>query len=324
MRRTVAAIVLLAAVSLRGEILNVTRADDDRLPGSLRWAIEQSNALPGGDEIRITGPLTIQPKSALPPLRDTVLLIGLATHEVAIDGVDAGVANGIAGLAPGVMIHGIRVIRFNGAGLEVYGDRSVVSDCIVRDNAGDGIVAGSGAWVSNNRIDANRNGIRVEGPGAVVVANTIGFEAGNRENGIWVTASASKALIGEMPSSAGIGSMIPHTNWIYRSGAHGVLVDGTQIIVGGNVIGARGKGNALHGIFSRGNARIAANDTSFNGRAGIAFMKSGSVETIYGCCNGGLLLDIGADGPTPNDPGDLDDVPNAPRILWGLESARRG
>ena len=87
-----------------------------------------------------------------------------------------------------------------------------------------------------------------------------------------------------------------------------------------NVSGTTPIGNGLHGILitsegpSSGPAgnRIEGNTIAFNGGDG--------VFSSVGCCNqiksnsifsnGGLGIDLGPDGVTPNDPGDADSGPN--------------
>ena len=76
------------------EVLRVTRTADDGGEGSLRWAIERSNASPGRFRIEIAldgpAPHVIKPASALPPIKGPVTIEGTAWKQsgdfVAIDG----------------------------------------------------------------------------------------------------------------------------------------------------------------------------------------------------------------------------------------------
>src|SRR5581483_1192973 len=76
--------------------------DKDQGPGTLRWAIAQSNAQPGDNRIEIDGsrskPFVIQVKSLLPPLKGPVRLAGLARPRP--DG----------GQSPGVILDGRALI----------------------------------------------------------------------------------------------------------------------------------------------------------------------------------------------------------------------
>lgn len=62
------------------DVLRVTRSTDGDLPGTLRWAIEESNARPGVQQIlfakRGTEPLVVQPMSLLPSISDAVVIDG--------------------------------------------------------------------------------------------------------------------------------------------------------------------------------------------------------------------------------------------------------
>ncbi len=65
--------------------LRVDRFEDDREPGSLRWAIEISNADPGPNRIEISAPEVGQPlirlNSPLPPIKGPLAIIGTAWQQ---------------------------------------------------------------------------------------------------------------------------------------------------------------------------------------------------------------------------------------------------
>ncbi len=66
---------IMAGNPLSADTFNVTSASDGGSPGTLRWAILQANATPGGDTINLgSGTITLQ--SALPDLGGTVLIQG--------------------------------------------------------------------------------------------------------------------------------------------------------------------------------------------------------------------------------------------------------
>jgi 3-dehydroshikimate dehydratase len=95
--RAVAAVMLLAAAvapvvhatqpgSPAGRVLRVTSAADDATTGTLRWAIESSNATPDRETITLD-PIVIALKSPLPMIKGPVLIEGAAwgrTGEFAI------------------------------------------------------------------------------------------------------------------------------------------------------------------------------------------------------------------------------------------------
>ena len=104
----------------------------------------------------------------------------------------------------------------------------------------------------------------------------------------------------------------------------GIRIDGGNgNIITGNIIGSdqRGTnriGNVLDGILLTGGAsdnRIGPDNLiAFNGRNGVALdPNAGSGNTIFSnriVFNGLLPIDLGNDGPTPNDPDDPDAGPN--------------
>ena len=107
---------------------------------------------------------------------------------------------------------------------------------------------------------------------------------------------------------------------INRFQGNGVVISGqwnsvAQCYIGTDATGAAaGPGNGGYGILITGsNNLVAENTIAFNGRDGIA-VASASVgntaapNSIFS--NTGLGIDLGADGPTPNDLGDIDDGAN--------------
>src|SRR5262249_39726535 len=115
-------------------------------------------------------------------------------------------------------------------------------------------------------------------------------------------------------------------NVISGNQQYGILLDraGTATsVIQGNWIGLDGNGaalgNGLDGVRIQGGARTntvggpaagAGNVIAFNGGAGVAVTGTTSTgNSIRGnsiFSNAGLGIDLGADGVTPNDPGDGD------------------
>ena len=94
------------------ETVRVTRTGDDRLEGSLRWAIERNNTAPGRFRIEIdpegAAPLVIRPASLLPAIKGPVRIEGGPWKRtgvlVAIDGsgfIEDKGQRTCAGAAPG-------------------------------------------------------------------------------------------------------------------------------------------------------------------------------------------------------------------------------
>src|SRR5688500_14496595 len=71
---------LLSAQSARppeiGRVLRVTSSADDGTAGTLRWAIETSNASPAPDRIELAVDAAIAPEAPLPPIKGPVQIIG--------------------------------------------------------------------------------------------------------------------------------------------------------------------------------------------------------------------------------------------------------
>lgn len=100
---------------------------------------------------------------------------------------------------------------------------------------------------------------------------------------------------------------------------NGVVISGewntlSQCYVGTDETAAAGSGNGGHGILITGDNNLVADSVvAFNAGDGVA-VASGSVgnslapNTIFS--NAGLGIDLGDDGPTPNDTSDVDDGAN--------------
>src|SRR3954453_10157124 len=93
-RGTIAVVLLLTSTMHAGaqnattatpQVLRVTRYVDDSNEGSLRWAIERSNAAPGRFRIEIgangTAPYVIKLASPLPPIKGPVQIEGVAWNK---------------------------------------------------------------------------------------------------------------------------------------------------------------------------------------------------------------------------------------------------
>jgi hypothetical protein len=292
----------------------------DAGPGSLRQAILDAEAATpfGVDTIAfaIPGPgaggvHTIRPLSPLPALTqqttlDATTQPGYAgTPRIEIDGSSAGA--GADGLvvdvdivrydAPVAVVRGLAVGNFSGAGIRI--------DCL-------------GARLAANHIGADASGTRAA-PNGVGVHVTAGYDGGH-VNQIGTAAPADR-------------------NVISGNRTHGLLVgrgvdaagrDPGYNRVAGNYIGTAADGAAPLGNGGDG-VRIAdgaaaavgfdplytvtgtENVIAHNGGSGVAVLGAAGpnfagLNSIHS--NGGLGIDLGADGVTPNDPLDADAGPN--------------
>jgi titin len=197
---------------------------------------------------------------------------------------------------------------FGGVGLEV-GAATLIG----------GTAAGAGNLISGN----GRYGIRVNaGGGYTVQGNRIGTDVtgtrplGNGEFGVSVESSGGNLIGGPAP---GAGNVIAAT-------ATGLSINAEQNTVQGNwigtdVTGAVRLGNGV-GVFLTFRDKVIGgtgpgegNTIAYNTGAGVVVdaADSGTGNRIRGNSihsNGGLGIDLGGDGVTPNDPGDADDGPN--------------
>ena len=196
-----------------------------------------------------------------------------------------------------------------------------------------GTEAGAGNIISNNAGD----GIRVRGQGTVIQGNLIGTDVtgtvamGNLRNGIRIRSANN--IVGGITPGAG--------NIISANGAGQFLFDGNGItldnrnangnLIQSNLIGTQADGisplgNVEHGVaigfttlgnILGGSEAGAGNTIAFNGGNGVTVIGLSTRRAISGnsiFSNGGigidLTLNLPPDGPTPNDPGDLDQGPN--------------
>ena len=259
--------------------------------GTLRQAIIDANANPGADAINfgIPGPSphVISVLSQLPSISGPVTIDGTTqpgfagTPIIELSGVGAGPANGLIINSTTTLVRGLVINRFGGHGI---------------------LMTGSGNLIEGNFIGTNT-------AGTVALGNTLDgvFVSGGSNNTIGGTTSAARNLIsgnrnGVMISGAGTGNQVRGN------------------LIGTNLFGTSGLGNSLNGILisgSSGNAvgavgSASSNTIAFNGAAGVA-VDSGTSNSVLSnsiFMNGGLGIDLGPVGVTPNDAGDGDSGAN--------------
>lgn len=294
----------------------------DDVPGpqcTLRAAIEEANHTPGLDYIQFnvggTSRIkTIRPKTSLPTITEAVVINGYS---------QPGARENTRGKGTNAVLR----VQLDGS-LSVGGDNGLMiqaSDVVVRglviSRFADGIVI----------IGAGSMGNRIEG-------NFIGTNpAGTREranNGYGVNILGGLGIIVGGDSRA-------DRNLISGNAFYGVGLNGSHQQVAGNLIGtdrtgAGGLGNGYPGVKAYtalhtigGPTPAYANVIAFNRAAGVAVVGSGGVyvrrNSIFKNDGGGI--DLGEDGRSPNDPGDVDTGPNALQnfpIITSAKTGRRG
>ncbi len=269
--------------------------------GSLRWAINLANSNPGVDTITFAVDGTIMPDSALPLLTDngTAILGSTApggAQSVILDGTNTSSASGLMIMSSHNRIEGLDVRNFND-GIAING--TARGNIIGPDNS---ITGSAGNGVSINGVAADSN---------LVIGNTI---SGNTLHGVYLTGTAFNRIGGYTEDE---------NNSIFNNQQSGIYIygnsDSNQVIgnrIGVNLAGEE-EGNLGDGVaidFNCDGARVDSNLIAGNGGDGIMVIINSRLNTltrniIYD--NGGIAIDLGDDGVTVNDPGDLDDGPNA-------------
>jgi len=290
---------------------------------TLRAAIQQANYTSGADTINFAipggGVKTIAPESELPHITEAVSMNGYTqpgaspnTKAVGNDAVLKVELNGAA-------VSG-------GNGLDIRGTNSTVKGLVINRWRKAGIrIEGSGATgnkVTGNYIGTDDSGTQALGNSYGVYLyeapnNTIGgttpaernVTSGNNGNGVYVEGSgaAGNRIMGnyvgtDKNGTAPLGNFSPG---ILISGPSNNTIGGTPAEAG-NVISANGGANyegvAIYGDRATGN-RILSNSIFSNGAIGI---------------------DLNADGPTANDPGDMDTGANGSQNKPVIRSAKTG
>ncbi len=192
-------------------------------------------------------------------------------------------------------------------------------------NVTDALIGGS---TSSTRNVVGSVFVGTGSTGTVISGNYIGTDAAgtamwpDQHSGVGLAPGSSSTTVGG--TTAGAGNLIES-----GSGFGAVVVSGTVTgtTIQGNLIGTdatgahaiastvpTGTGVLIQGDDSTvgGAASGAPNTIAFNGEDGVA-VASGSGNAISRnsiFANGGLGIDLGSDGVTPNDPGDTDSGPN--------------
>lgn len=323
-----AALFAASSVPASTFVVDATSDGSDLIPGdgacvaasggcTLRAAIEEANGSPNAGEpdtvhfaLSGPGPHVIAPSSALPAIRDAVVIDGYtqpgtspntaatgtdAVLLVVLDGSQAGPADGLDVLADDVAIRGLVVHGWarlgpgdRGRAIRLQGARGIVEGCFVgTDEMGTVAVANGEAGV---RVDGNdariggalpaaRNlisgnvvaGIDVTGAHATILGNVVGLDASGTAE---VQNGRGVRIVGP---DAVVGEAGAPPNLISGNGSFGVqiLAGGDGAVVLGNLIGTDAAGVLDRGNGSDGILVQNATDVVI-GAAGLGNVVAGS------------------------------------------------
>jgi parallel beta-helix repeat protein len=328
----------------------VTNANDSG-SGSLRAAIDYSNAHPGLDTITFgigTGPHSIGLHSGLPGINDPAV-IDASTQPgyagaplIELDGTSTGGANGMTLLAGSSTVRGFVINRFSGFGVRIdSGSGNIVAGNYIGTNmAGtspgpnfsNGIVVfgpstdnliGGATAADRNLISGNEDKaiVIVGGGGATIAGNLIGTDVTgtqalpNRFWGVALDPGNNSTISGNVISANGLSGIL------LANGSHGNVIDHNRI--GTNAAGTGALGNLAEGVVivdSPNNTIGRGNVISANGSAGIA---------VYGGQSTGNRIVgnlIGTDIPGTHGLGNRDQgvaVASDQNTVGGADSADR-
>jgi uncharacterized repeat protein (TIGR01451 family) len=267
---------------------NVDNGDDMApTPGSLRKAILDANANVGADTINfnIPGapPHIIIPPSPLPAITESVTINATSqpdfsgTPVVELNGISAGVSNGLTISTASCVVRGLVINRFSLNGI---------------------LVSGTSNIIEGNFIGTNATG---------------SFALGNAQDGVFISSSSTNLIGGTTGAARNLLSGNRNGVQIFGAGT-GNQVRGNSI--GTNSSGTLSLGNSINGVLILGASGSAigavgsasSNTISFNGGAGVA-VETGVNNAILSnsiVFNGGLGIDLAVTGVTPNDAADVD------------------
>jgi Right handed beta helix region len=240
--------------------------------------------------------------------------------------LNSAILSEIGGSAPGarnvISANGDDGVQVNDSGLSLIRNNYIgtdVSGSLALGNGGDGVdVPDSLLTIAGNVISAN-TGLGIFAPSVASQPEIIGNRIG--------TNSAGTAALGN--GQSGIESTYTvRGNLVSGNGAHGIILHGLENVVqdnriGTDITGTLPIGNQGDGLQVRDFVNTIGGDgdgnvIAFNGGRGIAVPLPFPVlvtilsNSIFS--NGGLGIDLGGDGVTPNDACDVDEQANAPAL----------
>ncbi|HJQ71534.1 MAG TPA: BACON domain-containing carbohydrate-binding protein [Blastocatellia bacterium] len=307
---------------------------NDSGPGSLRQAILDSNASPGGDPNVInfsigSGVQTISPLSPLPRVSARVIIDGTTQPGYAgkpiieIEGSQAGSGTGLVISAGFSTVRGLVINRFNGNGIFMFDTNANViednfigtdvSGSVALGNTGTGVAGSSGIGFHVIRMNV------ISGNGGEGVSLAIGARNAVEDNFIGTDATGTFALGNAMNGiRASFDTVRARRNVISGNHRDGIWSGGVNQFqgnfVGTDATGTLQLGNFGHGINSAidevgGPNAGEGNTIAFNGGAGVFVAVVPTTilsNSIFS--NDGLGIDIEGDGVTANDPCDGDSM----------------
>ena len=170
---TIAALASVATASLlsaqsSSRVLRVTSAADDGMTGTLRWAIDASNATPARETIELAIDAPITPRAPLPPIKGPAQIIGVAWSRTGvysvIDGsgyVPAGGPESCPGATAGQYGANVRTMTLPGIQLIDTDDVEIAGVEIRRFCIGVLINRSTRVVIRDSRIVGNRGGAGV-------------------------------------------------------------------------------------------------------------------------------------------------------------------
>jgi hypothetical protein len=263
-----------------------------------------------------------------------------------IGGTAAGARNVISGNSVGVRILGSgannNLVQGNFIGTDVNGTARLGNSMGVLVSDFSFSTIGGTAESARNLISGN-TGAAVSLSGSVGTGNTVqGNFIGTDVTGMAPLGNAMGMMVNFGSCCNVIGGTVPGArNVISGNDGIGIRIDYNQNVVKGNLIGTTADGagplgNGSDGVFLHavspdivgGTEPDAGNTIAFNGGDGIALL--GAAMTLFSNSihsNGGLGVDLAADGVTPNDPGDGDSGANNGQnfpVISSAENAGEG
>ena len=280
-----------------------TNSDAPGVAGTLRQAINMSNATPGPNTITFDivpgGVQTISLTSPLPELSQPVSIFGgsqtnttYSSPGIILNGAGAGAGDCFDVMGGSSTIEGFIIQGFNGHGivLQTQGNDEVINDCIGTNAARNGAMA--------NTLD----GVLINNVGSNAIQSCV--ISGNKLNGIEVTGSgASNNLIGAGPTAdANVGIANGSGDYIGLDSTATIAIpnrlDGVLILNSANYNSVTDNilsGNAGNGIHITGTGSVAAGTgTTGNTFFGNYIGTDIAGRLALGNAGDGILIDNGA------------------------------